>query len=117
MHAWLVTSPEPMSSSKARRTISFITRYSQSVVDLVPLSFVLRQLLAQGFDHVRWRLAEETLITQLALDVGDILDELRTLFFVALALRVFLEFGQFQHQVELRRGTHGGSLRRGFGLE
>src|ERR1035441_7226937 len=103
--AMLVTSPVPMSSSRARRTMGFMMGatlngkanstqrrrdrresaektfcpfrdWTGSSWHLGELGFVVRQLGAHAFDDLRGGFAEEDVVRELAFGVGDILFDL-----------------------------------------
>src|SRR3954465_1850267 len=102
--ASVVTSPDPMSSSSARRTISFI---------LAQLSLVLGEFGADRVPDLRGGLGEKRLVGKLALGVFDVLPELIDLLLDPLFLRVLLALGNLEDEVELRRRTNGRRFRRG----
>src|SRR4051794_30773871 len=106
--ALVVTSPEPMSSSSARRTISFI---------FAQLGLVFGELGPDRIDHLGRGLRKKRLVAKLPLRVGDVLLELVDFLFDALSLGVLLAFGHLEDKVEFGVRPDGGRLGRDLALE
>src|ERR1035437_7473938 len=135
----LVTSPVPMSSSRARRTISVMTHPGAGSVGtsadaagrsacatgageyccvschLGELGFVVGQLGANAVDDFGGRLAQEDFVGKLALGGGGILFEL--LAFVWLAVGIVPGLGDIEDEIELAGGANHVGLGSSLGFE
>src|ERR1700728_3878541 len=100
-----------MSSTRARCTASMISGCIQSGFDFSELRFVFGQLGADRFYYFRRRLAQEDVVAELTLRVGDVLDELVAFLLEPLALGFKLAVRNVEREIKVRGGTDGAGLR------